>query len=240
MRIPRSLQLFSTRGFIHQFWRCHNKEFYLLKSSIKALYLQCVQRALKSHNKDGSLQIFAYTVMDNHFHSLMNYRDGSSKFSRFLRQAHGLFGAKFNKLNKRSGKVAEGRPKTSLIENIEHLMRVHFYIEANPVRAGKCSVNLLRCYKFSSYRYYAYGIKDEFTSILTVPEWYRKLGRTARLRQSRYRTLFLDYLRKPTEKVEMFSAFIGSTLWRLSALKLLSEALSERKFRSKEPNENSS
>jgi REP element-mobilizing transposase RayT len=151
MRIPRSLQLFNSQGFVHQFWRCHNKEFYLGAAKIKSLYLNCIKRALKSHNKDGSLKIYAFTVMDNHFHNLMDYQSGSGKLSAFLRQAHSLFGATFNRWHKRSGKVAEGRPKTSLIENIEHLMRVHFYIEANPIRAARCTINQLRFYKHSSY-----------------------------------------------------------------------------------------
>ncbi len=214
---------------MHQFWRCHNKEFYLLKSAMKSLYLHCILRAFRSHNSDGTLQIFAYAVMDNHFHSLMNYLDGSPRLSGFLRQAHALFGSKYNRLVKRSGKVAEGRPKTSVVENIEHLMRVHFYIEANPIRAGKCTARQLRHYKFSSYRFYAFGLKDEFSSMLTVPEWYLKLGSSARQRQHRYRSLFQEYLGKAVERVDIFASFIGSPIFRLSASQVVLDLLSQRK-----------
>ncbi len=215
MRIPRSIQLFEPQGLLHQFWRCHNKEFYLKRPEMKSLYLQSIKQALKTHNKDNSLKIHAYTCMTNHFHSLMNYLDGSPNLSNFFRQAHSLFGARYNRLHDRSGKVAEGRPKTSLIENIEHQMRVHFYIEANPIRAGLCSEKQLRGYKHSSYRFYAWGISDEFTEILTIPEWYLALGKTARERQSRYRTLFQEYLGKPMGREEFFAPLIGSSLWKL-------------------------
>lgn len=218
MRLARSLQLHSLDGVVHQFWRCHNREHYLKAPKIKALYFQTIKEALKSHNKEESLRIQAYTCMDNHFHNLIHYRQGSPKLSAFLRQSHSLFGARYNRRYNRSGKVAESRPKTSLIENTEHVMRVHFYIEANPIRAGKSTLKQLRSYKYSSYRFYAYGIKDEFTLILTVPDWYLELGSSPRERQHRYRSLFLEYLGKALDRTEFFAPFIGSALWRLRSV----------------------
>ncbi|MGE3974513.1 MAG: hypothetical protein AB7F59_08310 [Bdellovibrionales bacterium] len=181
---------------------------------MKSLYLQSLKDALKTHNKENSLHIHAYICMDNHFLNLMNYLKESSKLSSFLRQAHALFGLRYNRIHKRSGKVAEGRPKTSLIENTDHQMRVHFYIEANPLRAGKYTERQLRAYKYSSYRFYAYGIKDEFTEILTIPQWYIALGSTPRERQAKYRNLFQQYL-KDTNFTNFFASFIGSPIWIL-------------------------
>lgn len=218
MRLPRSLQLHQLDGFVHQFWRCHNREHYLKPPQIKSLYLQSLKEALKTHNKDNSLKIHAYTCMDNHFHNLLNYTQGSSKLSAFLRQSHALFGLRYNRQHKRSGKVAEGRPKTSLIENTEHLMKVHFYIEANPIRAGKCSLKQLKHYQHSSYRFYAYGIKNELTELLTTPEWYEELGPTQQVRQHRYRSLFREYLNRALDRSEFFAPFIGTALWRLRTL----------------------
>lgn len=192
---------------------------------MKALYLQSLKDALKTHNKEESLKIHAYTCMDNHFHNLMKYTDESPKLSNFLRQAHSLFGARYNRIHKRSGKVAEGRPKTSVIENTEHEMRVHFYIEANPIRAGKCTEKKLRGYPHSSYRFYAFGIKDSFTEILTIPEWYLQLGSTPKLRQRRYRALFLQYLGHGLDRAEFFSSFIGSPLWQLKEIALVKELI---------------
>ncbi len=179
--------------------------------------------------------MFAYTVMDNHFHNLMAFADGSSCLSNFLRQAHSLFGSAYNKLHKRFGKVAEGRPKTSLIENVEHLMRVHFYIEANPVRAGRCTLKQLHFYKFSSYRFYAYGIKDEFSELLTPPDWYQALGPTARLRQARYRSLFRDYLDQAESGIKLLATFIGSTQWVETSRQMASQMVKMARLHLSEP-----
>lgn len=215
MRIPRSIQLHSSSGLIHQFWRCHNKEYYLTSPHMKTLYLRSLQDALKTHNKENTLKIHAYTCMNNHFHNLMKYTDGSTKLSNYFRKAHSLFGARYNRIHNRSGKVAEGRPKTSVIENTEHEMRVHFYIEANPIRSGKCTEKKLRNYCHSSYRFYAFGVTDSFTKMLTVPDWYLKLGSTPKVRQRKYRVLFCQYIGKELDRVEFFSPFIGSPLWKL-------------------------
>ncbi len=225
MRIPRSIQLHNSEGLIHQFWRCHNKEFYLKTAEMKSLYLQSLKDALKTHNKESSLKIHAYTCMDNHFHNLIKYTQGSKKLSDYLRQAHSFFGFRYNRRNKRSGKVAEGRPKTSLIENTEHEMKVHFYIEANPIRSGRCNEKQLRSYVYSSYRFYAFGITDKFSEILTVPDWYIRLGSTEKLRQRKYRSLFLEYLGKNLDRTEFFAPFIGSPLWRVKLFQKVNELL---------------
>ena len=136
-----------------------------------------------------------------------------------MRHAHGIFGSQYNRIHKRSGKVAEARPKTSLIQNTEHEMRVHFYIEANPIRAGICSPEQLKNYKFNSFRFYAYGIKDEYTKLLTLPQWYLELGSTQKERQRTYRKLFYEYLNEQSSPQWNFKnfeqAFIGSGLWRI-------------------------
>lgn len=228
MRRPRCVLLSNDQGWVHQFWRCHNKEFYLAASAMKALYLFCVKLAMKTHNKERLLRIHAYTVMDNHFHNLIHYSEGSATLSRFLKQAHTIFGIRFNRIHQRSGKVAEDRPKTSLIENVEHLMRVHFYIEANPIRAGKCNLDRLRFNKYCSYRFYAYGITDEYTSMLSVPDWYVRLGKNSQQRQSRYRDLFRKYLGEVTNSFDLLAPFIGSELWQLTSLSRVKKDLISR------------
>ncbi len=225
MRVPRSIQLYEAQGCVHQYWRCHNREFYLQNDFMKALYLNCVIEALRSHGKNGCVKIHAYTCMDNHFHNVTSFDQGSQKFSAFLRQAHSLFGARYNKIHKRSGKVAEGRPKTPLIENSEHQMRVQFYVEANSIRTGKYTERTLRFNKYSSYRFYAYGIHDAFTNMLTTPDWYIELGKNDRERQHRYRTLFLEYLKLTLNRTEFFQLFIGSAIWKIRRISKIVEML---------------
>jgi putative transposase len=132
-----------------------------------------------------------------------------------MRYAHGLFGARYNRSKDRSGKVAEGRPKTPRVQNDYHAMRLHFYIEANPIRAKFRTLENLKNYTYSSYGFYAYGIWTQFTYRLTIPAWYTNLGKTARERQRKYRKLFLAYLKESTEQEKGFfmNRAIGDVSW---------------------------
>ncbi len=217
MRVSRTQQLSSPDGYVHKFWRCHNKEFYLSNDRDKDLYFQAIMEALTPQVTDNNVKVHAFCAMDNHFHQVVEYSNGSKWLSYYMRQAHSLFGARYNKSRGRSGKVAEGRPKTPLVEDIDHLMRVQFYVEANPVRAGKLTLEMLKNYKYSSYGYYAYGIETKYTKILHPPDWYLDLGKTPKERQRKYRKLFREYVSDQKTKFENFmDLFIGSQLWRLN------------------------
>ena len=87
--------------------------------------------------------------MNNHFHQATSYTNGSSNLSRYMQYAHSLFGARYNRRHRRSGKVAESRPKTPLIQNTTDEMRVHFYVEPNPIRAGFRNLENLKNYIYS-------------------------------------------------------------------------------------------
>ena len=194
--------------------------------------MQTLQESFKKQNQTKSVSIHAYCVMDNHYHQSTSYKESSNHLSKYMRYAHGLFGSRYNRWNKRSGKVAESRPKTSLIENTEHEIRVHFYIEANPIRANICKPENLKNYKFNSFKFYAYGIKDEFNSLLTIPQWYLELGRTMKERQKKYRKLFYEYLMEQSEykiNPKVFEGhFIGSSLWKLAQKDFVFKQMKER------------
>lgn len=213
MRISRQIQLNCDTGTIHLYWRCHNKEFYLKNDGMKLLYLNTIMEYLPRSNQ----KISAFCVMNNHYHQISKYENSSIHLSNYMRRTHGSFGMKYNILHKRSGKVAESRPKTTLIQNIRHEMNAHFYIEANPIRAGICKLEELVNYKFSSYRYYAHGIRDNYTELISEPDWYLDLADTPKQRQREYRKLFKSYLfdygphKTPTFNSNLF--YYGDSIW---------------------------
>lgn len=201
MRIPRSLQLYREEGLIHHFWRCHNRSFLLKGDENKNLYFRSIIRAIKRLKTvdTGEVEIHAYCCMENHFHSLIRYRKGWESFSKFIHRCHTIFGIRFNQAKNRSGKIAEDRPKTSVLENEKTEMAVHFYIEANPIRAGIDNLNSLRFNKFCSYGYFAFGVQNEYTTMITVPSWYTELADKSLDRQAIYRTMFSQYLSQNTD-----------------------------------------
>jgi putative transposase len=215
MRIKRSLLLWPETANVHLYWRCHNREFYLNDDKAKDLYMKCVNDSLEYKKQGENCHIHAYCVMNNHFHQSVTYTGGSNNLSRFMRYAHGLFGARYNRSKDRSGKVAEGRPKTPRVQNDYHAMRLHFYIEANPIRAKFRTLENLKHYTYSSYGFYAYGIRTQFTYRLTIPAWYTNLGKTARERQRKYRKLFVAYLKESAKQEKGFfmNRAIGDGSW---------------------------
>lgn len=220
MRISRYDQLHEPNGTVHFFWRCHNKEKKLDTEFDKSIYMDCLVSSLERENLSyyGKVKIHSYTVMGNHFHAIITYEESAENLSNFTRRAHGCYGHKYNKEHKKSGSVTDGRFKTSLIENSDHEMRVHFYVEANPIRAGIATIDNLHRFRFSSYKFYAYGISDEYSKYLTIPEWYLNLGKTPFERRKKYRKLFRQYLNENAEfkllRKEMHARFIGTIIWR--------------------------
>lgn len=226
MRLSRSKLLSSPKGTVHLYWRAHNREFLLGSSEIKRLYFESLKIGLNHRNTDSKVKLHAFCIMSNHHHSQMSYENDSKYLSRFMRVAHSRFGTYFNKIHERTGKVANERPKTPLVGDQESEMRLHFYIEANPIRAGLTILEKLRYYYWNSYRYYAYGEIDDVTSAITPPAWYIALGSTAKARQEKYRKLFRFYLEQSLIQSKWFFArFIGNAEWIMRQEELLKKKI---------------
>lgn len=229
MRISRKLLLPQDGGMIHKFWRAHNKEFLLEDHLVKNLYLQNTFRACKHKSVSGHVLVHAFCVMSNHVHESVSYTGSSQYLSKHMQISHSRFGNIFNKQHNRQGPVAYDRPKTPLIQTDGwHQMRVHFYIEANPLRAHM--VRDLKMYKYSSYRFYAWGIKDEFTQKLSIPKWYLELGKNSKQRQAKYRALFDAYLKEMLLRPPNYTTtkFIGDPVWAFLQNKQFKELSHQR------------
>ncbi len=194
MRVPRSLVILANTAY-HLIWRMHNREFRLGPNQNKGLYLQAVLDDMTSRVQNDDLVIYGYCIMSNHIHSIGKVQSDSGVLSDHMRRAHGKFGYKLNKREKRSGAVGDGRAKTKPIEDIAGEKRVLFYILTNPVRAGICKdPKNIKLRMSSTCRFMAYGETTEFTEMLTLPEWYLKLGSTPQKRQAKFRSLLDEYL----------------------------------------------
>jgi REP-associated tyrosine transposase len=101
------------------------------------------------------IDIFAYVLMDTHYHLLARTRQAN------LKKAMQWFGTTytqwFNRRNSRSGHLFQGRYKSIIIQNDAYLLQLSYYIHRNPLRAG--IVRRLAGYRWSSYNAYAYGRK---------------------------------------------------------------------------------
>ncbi|WP_207215860.1 transposase [Pseudolysobacter antarcticus] len=82
-------------------------------------------------------QVWAYYLMDNHYHLLVETRRAT--LSRGMREVNGIYTQAFNRRHGRVGHVLQGRYKSVLIDKDAYLQEVSRYIVLNPVRACLCA-----------------------------------------------------------------------------------------------------
>ena len=110
--------------------------------------------------RDLLVEIISFCLMPNHFHLILKQvKDGGiTKFMRKLGTGYVMY---FNKRNKRSGVLFQGKFKAILIDNDEYLAHLSRYIHINPLEISNSNLNN---YRWSSYLDYV-GIKN-FPSVI--------------------------------------------------------------------------
>jgi putative transposase len=115
---------------------------------------------LSEKNKDRKYGIYAYCLMDNHVHLLIN--EGSDEIGRIMKRINISYAYYFNKKYDRIGHLFQDRFKSEGIENDAYLLSAVRYIHNNPVKAGL--VKNIEEYKWSSYTIYT-ETKNQNSSI---------------------------------------------------------------------------
>jgi REP element-mobilizing transposase RayT len=105
------------------------------------------------------IDMFAYVLMDNHFHLLLRTRQAN--LPKAMQWLGTTYTRKFNNRHDRSGHLFQGRYKSILVENDQYLLHLSCYIHRNPIRAG--IISRLADYPWSSYLSYGYARK--------TPKW---------------------------------------------------------------------
>lgn len=80
------------------------------------------------------MRIFAYCLMENHYHLLLE--NSSGKLSGFMKRLNGAYGSYYRREKKSRGYVFQNRFKSTLIENDAYLLQAIRYVLYNPVRKG--------------------------------------------------------------------------------------------------------
>jgi len=93
------------------------------------------------------VEIFAYCLMDNHYHLLLSTPAGG--LSRAMRHLDGVYTQKFNRIHHRDGALFRGRYKAILIDAEEYFLSVVRYIHRNPL--GARLVTDIEGYRWSSH-----------------------------------------------------------------------------------------
>jgi REP element-mobilizing transposase RayT len=105
---------------------------------------------LMEQSKKRQYAIYAYCLMDNHVHLLLN--EGNDEISRIMKSVNISYVYYFNKKYGRVGHLFQDRFKSEAIDTDEYLMSAVRYIHNNPIKAGL--VKRASQYKWSSYKLY--------------------------------------------------------------------------------------
>jgi REP element-mobilizing transposase RayT len=79
------------------------------------------------------VKIYAYCLMDNHYHLLLQTTEGN--LSRVMRHLDGIYTQRFNRAHHRDGPLFRGRYRAILIDAEEYFLAVVRYIHWNPIEA---------------------------------------------------------------------------------------------------------
>ena len=90
---------------------------------------------LDEAKKRYPVTLFAYCLMPNHFHLLVQAEKGEA-LSRYMQWFMTSHVRRYHRRHGSSGHVWQGRFKSFLVQGDAHLLAVARYIEGNPVRVG--------------------------------------------------------------------------------------------------------
>jgi putative transposase len=77
---------------------------------------------------------YAYCLMGNHYHLLIQTPDGN--LSKGMRQLNGVYTQFYNRQHRKTGHLYQGRYKAILVDQDSYLLELSRYIVLNPVKAG--------------------------------------------------------------------------------------------------------
>jgi putative transposase len=211
-RLPRAID----DGLIyHALNRGNNRADVFTDDEDRAAFLA----ALAQTRTRYPFKLLGYCLMTNHFHLLLQ-PEASQSVSRILQSLTVTHTWRYHKRHRSSGHVWQGRFKSPVIQDDEHLLVVLRYIEANPLRAGM--VADAGDYLWASYQHHGLGRPDALLS--PFPEWAR-LGATESERRRRWRGKIRAAQRESELSAVRSSLRTGRPLGQLAWVEHISERL---------------
>ena len=126
---------------------------------------------------EGSLVVYAWSLLSNHFHLLI--RTGRQPISRSMKKLLTGYVVNFNLRYKRSGHLFQNRYKSIICEEDPYLLELTRYIHLNPIRAGMVrDVKQLNAYQWSGHSAILGRVQRQWQDVKTILAYFGK-GRKA-------------------------------------------------------------
>ncbi len=148
--MPRKPRVHYYGALYHVIGRGNNRENIFAGDKDKNKYLDL----LKRYKGKFSFLLYAYVLMNNHVHLLIEVKD--TPLSKIMQGLQLSYTQYFNKKYKRAGHVFQQRYQAIHCDKDEYFITLIKYIHLNPVRAGIGTL----AYRWSSHKEYARGFGD--------------------------------------------------------------------------------
>lgn len=143
--MPRTRRTIGRSGIYHVWFRGVNKCRIFESTGDYTMFL----RTLSLCARKEPVKIFAYCLMNNHVHLLIQEDVERRNLSQYIKRVLSRYAGIFNKRHGRTGSLFQGRFGSKAIENAQHFMDTMVYIHKNPIEAEL--VDDLKTYLWSSY-----------------------------------------------------------------------------------------
>lgn len=150
--MPRQKREFGESKIYHIMLRGNEKKYIFHDEEDKERFIDIL---LKKKLVE-SFRIYAFCLMDNHVHLLIN--DHNDELATIMKRITVSYVQYFNRKYNRVGHLFHDRFKSEIIDSDRYLFAVIRYIHNNPVKAGM--VEKIDSYKWSSYNYYINSISN--------------------------------------------------------------------------------
>jgi len=127
--MARSLRIEFPGALYHITSRGDGQECIYISDEDRNLFLNTLSEVCLKHQ----WVCYAYCLMDNHYHLLIETPAGN--LSKGMQLLNGVYTQKFNRIHNRVGHVFQGRFKAILVDKNSYLLELSRYIILNPVRA---------------------------------------------------------------------------------------------------------
>lgn len=106
-------------------------------------------RRIVQYSASSAVTFIAYCLMPNHYHFLLRAESDDS-LSPFVQRLFNSYTQAYNRQQRRSGTLFEGRAKSKLVDKDKYILHLARYIHLNPVKKGL--VMHPRDWPYSNYR----------------------------------------------------------------------------------------
>ena len=136
----------------HTMSRCDELKNLMSDDWVKELVIDVLVKTQEKYD----FHCYAYGILDNHFHFLIETVEGGANISRIMQYIKARIAEGYNRTMNRTGSFWNERFKDVIVEEQEnpflYVLWLLWYIAFNPVKAGKCTDP--RDYKYSSILHY--------------------------------------------------------------------------------------